>query len=487
LNWILALATAALLVLTVPRFDLSWLAAVALAPLLIALGREWKTSRHFLMGWVAGVVYWFAVCYWIQAVLQTDGGLGMVGGWATFLLFCFFKALHLGVFAALAGLVMPKWYAAPAVAALWVGIERLHAPFGFTWFLLGNSGIDMEVPLRLAPLTGVYGVSFVFALMGCALALVALRRPRKEIAWLLVLPGLYMLPALPEAHGGTEQAVVVQPNINKDTDWTRANADAAINKLQTLSLTTALKVDEPPARLVLWPEMPAPLYYFEDPKLQQDVATLARLTKAYVMMGVVGHQSKGAPTNSVVMVSPAGDPIGRYDKIHLVPFGEFVPSPFGFVNKITTEAGDFEPGNKVVVFQAGAHKVGAFICYESVFANHVRQFVLQGADLLVNTSNDGYFARSFAREQHLKIARMRAVENRRWVIRATNDGITATIDPAGRVTERLEAYTTTAARAHYSYESGLTPYTRFGDWFAWSCLAFGLALAIVSQIPSYRR
>lgn len=486
MNWILALATAALLVLTVPRFDLSWLAAVALAPLLIALGREWKTSRHFLLGWVAGVVYWFAVCYWIQAVLQIEGGLGAAGGWATFLLFCILKALHLGVFAALAGLVMPKWYAAPAVAALWVGIERLHAPFGFTWFLLGNAGIDMEVPLRLAPITGVYGVSFVFALMGCALALVALRRPRKEIAWLLVLPGLYMLPTLPEAQSGNEQAVVVQPNVNKDTDWTRDNADALNNRLQTLSLTTALRAEEPPARLVLWPEMPAPLYYFKDSKLQRDVATLARLTKAYVMLGVVGHTKSGAPTNSVVMVSPAGDPIGRYDKIHLVPFGEFVPAPFGFVNKITTEAGDFEPGSKVTVFQAGGHKVGAFICYESVFANHVRQFVLQGADLLVNASNDGYFERSFAREQHLKIARMRAVENRRWVIRATNDGITATIDPAGRMTERLEAYRATAARAHYSYENSLTPYTRFGDWFAWMCLALGLALAIVSQIPSYR-
>ena len=104
-----------------------------------------------------------------------------------------------------------------------LGIERLHAPLGFTWFLLGNAGIDMQVPLRLAPITGVYGVSFVFALMGGALALVALRRPRKEIAWLLVLPGLYLLPALPEAQRGTEQAVVVQPNVSKDTDWTPAN------------------------------------------------------------------------------------------------------------------------------------------------------------------------------------------------------------------------------------------------------------------------
>jgi apolipoprotein N-acyltransferase len=191
--------------------------------------------------------------------------------------------------------------------------------------------------------------------------------------------------------------------------------------------------------------------------------------------------------NSAVMVSPSGEMVGRYDKVNLVPFGEFIPPLFGFVNKITTEAGDFHAGERVVTFPVDGHKVGAFICYESVFAHFVRQFADQGAEVLVNLSNDGYFARSAAREQHLKIVRMRAAENRRWILRATNDGITASIDPTGRVMQRLKPYEETAARLEYSYETAKTVYTRFGDWFAWNCLLAGLALAAWTQVPAYVR
>ena len=184
MNWLLAIASAVLLFLSVPNFDFAWLAAVALAPLLVALSREFRPWRRFLLGWSAGIVYWFAVCYWIQGVLQKEGGLGAAGGWAAFLLFCAAKAVHLGVFSALAGLLIRKWYAIPAVAALWTGIERTHAPLGFTWFLLGNSGIDMGVPMRLAPFVGVYGVSFLLALVAARDDIIRPERSRQLVqAW----------------------------------------------------------------------------------------------------------------------------------------------------------------------------------------------------------------------------------------------------------------------------------------------------------------
>src|SRR5579884_424969 len=160
LNWELALLSAALLVTIFPRFNLIWLAPFALAPLLLALSREPRPWMRFLLGYVAGVVYWFATCYWIQFVLEVHGGMGRWGGWGTFLLFCVLKAIHLGVFAMLAAVVLPHSYAIPAVAALWTGIERTHADFGFAWLTLGNAGIDMALPLRLAPWVGVYGLSF---------------------------------------------------------------------------------------------------------------------------------------------------------------------------------------------------------------------------------------------------------------------------------------------------------------------------------------
>jgi apolipoprotein N-acyltransferase len=141
LNWLLALLSAGLLVLCFPRFQIAWLAPVALAPLLIALAREPRPLRRFLLGWTSGVVYWFGVCYWIQFVLSFHGGLGNLAGWAVFLLFCFAKALHMGVFAWLAGILIRRWWAVPAVAALWVAIEATHGSFGFAWLALGNAGI----------------------------------------------------------------------------------------------------------------------------------------------------------------------------------------------------------------------------------------------------------------------------------------------------------------------------------------------------------
>lgn len=155
------------------------------------------------------------------------------------------------------------------------------------------------------------------------------------------------------------------------------------------------------------------------------------------------------------------------------------------MNRISQEAGDFSPGQRVVVFPAGDDKLGTFICYESAFPHLVRRFVKQGATVLVNISNDGYFGHSIARQQHLLLVRMRAAENGRWILRATNDGITAVVDPAGRIGGRLPMYTVSTGRFRYSAEDGITPYTEFGDWFAWGCLLAALILSAASQWPTY--
>ena len=172
----------------------------------------------------------------------------------------------------------------------------------------------------------------------------------------------------------------------------------------------------------------------------------------------------------------------RYDKIRLVPFGEYVPDAFGWVNRITHEIGDFVPGTRIVTFPLDGYRIGAFICYESAFSDLVRLFTLAGATVLVNLSNDGYFGHSAAREQHLELVRMRAAENRRWILRATNDGITAMIDPAGREIARLPLYTQTSAVFGYNSETALTPYVRFGDWFAWACLVATVVSCGVSRV-----
>jgi len=477
LNPALALAAALLLVLLYPRFDFSILAPVALVPLLIAAARERDWRRRLLMGEAAGFVYWFGVCYWIQFVLAVHGGMGEAGGWGTFVLFCLAKALHMAVFTLLAGGLMRRWYAIPAVAALWAGLERTHGELGFTWLALGNAGIEMGVPMRMAPLVGVYGVSFVFAMMSAGVALVLLRRPRKELAWLLILPGLYLLPELPPARRAQESAVTLQPNIPQGASWSEDAENRLHDRMVALTLRSALDVSLARPSLMLWPEAPGPLYYYTDDGFRQQVEKLTMLTRLPLLFGTVAYTANQEPLNSALLLSEKGEPLTRYDKMRLVPFGEFVPPLFGFVNRITQEAGDFAPGEKVVVSKIGERRLGTFICYESAFPDLVREFAKGGSELLVNLTNDGYFGRTSARAQHLLLARMRAAENRRWLLRPTNDGVTASIDPAGRIIERMEPYVQEAARLSFSWIGENTVYTRWGDWFAWLCLAAGLALS----------
>ncbi|MCL6546317.1 MAG: apolipoprotein N-acyltransferase [Bryobacteraceae bacterium] len=475
MNLILAAASAALLVLSFPRFDLAPLAAVALAPLLVACVRERSLARRFLLGEAAGILYWLGTCYWIQHVLETYGGLGFWGSWGAVLLFSVAKALHLAVFAAAVGPLMRRWWAIPASAALWVAIERTHGPLGFAWQALGNAGISMGVPLRLAPFTGVYGLSFVFAMLSAALAVAFLGRRRRELAWLAALAVLPILPALPEQTPGAERAVLVQPNIPQDQSWTREALDSAVNRLSYLTLQPILRKDERLPDLAIWPEVPAPFHYDADAGFRRDLASLAHLIRRPLLAGVVAHTPEGDPLNSAVLLGPGGELLGRYDKMYLVPFGEFVPRWFGFVNRITQETGDFAAGKKVVVFETGRRKIGAFICYEAAFPHLVRRFAAGGAEVLVNLSNDGYFGQSAAREQHLKIARMRAVENRRWLLRATNNGYTAVVDPAGRITASLPPDREASLPAAYSYVSEISFYTRYGDWFVALCTLVSLA------------
>jgi len=475
-----ALLTAALLILVFPNFNVAYLAPVALAPLLWAAAKEPRWWRRFLFGYAAGIAYWAGACYWIQIVLHDHAGIAAWASWLGFVVFALYKGLLMGVFALGAGLLMKRGLAVLTVPALWVAVEWLHTWTGFAWLDLGNAAINMPVPMRLAPFTGVYGLSFVFAAMSAALALVALRRPRVELAPALALLIVWLLPALPALQRGTQSAVLVQPNISESADWTQSWIGRMHQRLASLSLKGAF--------LIVWPEAPAPMYYDRDPQFRDMVDQVARTTHSYVLLNVV-PLSNGAPLNSALLVSPEGQSVGRYDQMNLVPFGEYVPRPFkALLSKIATESDDFVPGARQMLLPAGPHKIGAFICYESVFPGFVRNLANQGAELLVNISNDGWYGASAARDQHLEIVRMRAAENRRWILRATNDGITSTIDPAGRVARNLPSFVAASALTGFSWVDSTTFYSRHGDWFVWLCLLAAIAaLAVATLTPSYKK
>jgi apolipoprotein N-acyltransferase len=480
LNYLLGLLTSLLLTLSFPHFAVIWLMPVALTPLLLAAYREPRPLRRFLIGWLAGAGVLFGATDWIRFVVSVHGGLGFMGGWAVFLLFCGAKGFYFGIFALLAGPVLRLRWALLAIAALWVGVDFTFGSLGFQWVTLGNAASDMAIPMRLAPYTGVHGLSFAFMMMSAALAIALSRRSRAQLTFLLLLPALILLPPLPAPEPGASRAVVLQPNIDETVEWTKETLDRTERSLALLTMRGALRVGAAKPDLLIWPELPAPFYYYDDADFRQLASRLAAVTRTPFLLGTVAHSPRGAPLNSALLLSPAGEPVARYDKLHLVPFGEYVPWPFGFFNKITKEVGDFEPGAGIVVAPLGEQKIGSFICYESAFPKLVRQIVQNGATALFNLSNDGYFGRSeSAREQHLSVVRMRAAENARWIVRATNDGITAAVDPAGRVIKRLPPFVETADDLPYSYRREQTFYTRHGDWFAWTCV--GLAIVAVAQ------
>lgn len=468
----LSLLTSIGLVVIFPQLSLYFVAPFALAPLLYVLAQTASGWRRFIYGWVAGIIYWFVLCTWIQTVLDLHGGMGQFGAWGAFVLFCLLKALHLALFSWLAGPLMSTPWAIPAVAALWTGLERTHGTFGFAWLDLGNAGIDMSLPLRAAPFVGVYGVSFVFAMMAAGVACVLLRYPRMRLLPLLSLGILYLLPRVPESIRPTDRALVIQPNIDPEFQWNAFSEERSQEQLAALS-------DAIPSKLVIWPELPAPFYFYSDPDFH---AVAERIAKAHdnFLFETVAFNHQNQPLNSAILLRADGSEAGRYDQINLVPFGEFVPPLFSWVNRITKEVSDFVPGSDIKVLPAVGHKLGVFICYESAFPHLVRRFSNAGADVLVNLSNDGYFGHSIAREQHLMLVRMRAVENRRFVIRSTNDGITAVIDPSGRILKSLPPYQQIGAMMPYAAIPEKTFYARHGDWFAWGCLIFGVGSALLA-------
>lgn len=457
LNYGLAVLSGLLLFLIHPRFEWTWLAPVALVPLLLALKREPSVKGRALLGLATGSVHWAGMCYWIHFVMSVHGGLGNLGGAVVFLLFCLGCALGTAVFAMLAAPLLKWAYGVWGVAALWSVNEWVPAPYGFTWLGIGDAALDWGIG-ALAPWTGVYGLTFVLALINAAIV--------RRRAALVLVPLVVFVPFPRHTQPPDHEAVVLQPNIPTEKEWTDDEVIELGRRLEYLTVQQAVGGRQP--AVLIWPEVPAPLYFDSDVRFRDRAVSIARLSRVPFLFGTVGHTAQREPLNSALLVRSDGAVADRYSKIELVPFGEYVPPPFAsIVPRITSEISDFVPGSKLTTFDVAGREVSAFICYESAFPNLVRRF---NADLLVNMSNDGYFGKHAAREQHLKLVRMRALENGRWILRATNDGMTVSIDPAGKIVKSLQPYEQLAARLPFRYISASTLYRQWGDWAAYLCI-----------------
>ena len=490
----LAVASGILHILLFPKFAMAWLSGLALIPLLIAIFQETRRQRAFLLGFVFGITFFSGCCYWILAVLQGYGDMHWTGAVLLFVLLIVYLSLFPALFAyafAKLSLRLPRacFLLAPF---LWVSTEYLRGYIltGFPWCLTGYALVDYANLAQIATITGVYGLSFLAVLI-CTLVTGILFRSRLAMGCLAIttvtLIGLAWMVFNPLEAGGSEEAHarLVQTHIDLNQSWNPQSQSLILEELTKLSLSPQghdsariHESDQPrsdpvSAKLIIWPETPAPFYYHHDPSFQRAMDALATTSGSTLLFGFVdwhfgAADADSGPYNSVGTLAPGGKLISQYDKMHLVPFAEYVPLSwlFFFVEKIATGVGDYQPGSRVVVSDLDSgEKVGTIICYEAVVPDLVRRFVAAGAEVLVNVTNDTWFGNSAAPHQHLLMARMRAVENNRYLLRAANSGISAVIDPFGRVMASTELHRRTVLDSPFRFRRTSTFYSRYGDVF----------------------
>ena len=511
--WVLAVASALLQALPfaiagpVPIWHRAF-CWVALTPLIVAflakdrIGVALRPAQTALLGYCCGTLWYLANCYWIYQTMYLYGDLPKLAAFGILILFSLYLGLYHALFGWIIGLLHARagrLYALLAVPFVWVAVELARARItGFPWDLLGYAQVDNLVLTRLAPLGGVMLLSFVIAAVStlCAAAWLAGNQRRR---WSFALGGLVLAAALqagvayhPPADAATHVATLLQENLVPGAMGREAERLPTLEKYRQFtawskSPRTPVSKGSPeiywlpvPAdvksELIVWPEAPAD-FFTHDPVFRAEVGALARETQTPVISGSVGvdfdPRAEGGyhEFGSAAVFDKDGNYFGRYDKIHRVPFGEYVPykSLLFFAGKLTAGSGRTEAGTQHTVFHLNGHSVGIFICYESIFGDEVREFVKNGADVLVNISDDGWYGDTGAPWQHLDMERMRAIENHRWILRDTNTGVTTSIDPHGRGIFSTPRHVRAAFAFPFDYRSDITFYTRHGDWFAWLC------------------
>jgi apolipoprotein N-acyltransferase len=512
--WILALLSGALQVLVFPKPNFYFLCWIAMAPLLYALLRgrggegelfdpEGRSLRPFtiwqgfLIAGASGVLWYAGTCYWIYPVMNGYGGLSAPVAVLITALYCLIMALHHGAFGALVVLMSRRSTLGnrrPLLLApvFWAALEFFRDRVtGVPWNPLGNSQVDNIPFARISQTTGVYGLSFAVMLVNCAFAAALLLWGRRRINLLISAAAAAIalqigVLAKPAQFVATHQAVLVQENVPllDQQDWTPRYFDQTIADLVQQSVKAQPRQPAGNPGLIVWPESPAP-FFIADPRFKQWLTALAQDTNSYLVIGSLGEvdDAKGRRhlLNSALVIDPRGNMQGRYDKIHLVPFGEYVPMQdfLFFASKLTREVGDFARGAERKVFDMNGARAGVFICYESVFPGEVREFTANGAQVLINISDDLWYGETSAPWQHLQMSRMRAMENHRWVLLATNSGTTASIDPFGRVVAQAPRNLRTTLLAPYSPQNESTFYSRYGDLFAWACVVISCLAVFV--------
>jgi apolipoprotein N-acyltransferase len=506
-NIVLAIASGVLLTCAFPKIGWDWLAWVALVPLLYAL-KDLSAGRGFRMGFITGLVHFLSLLYWLVPVMRTYGYLPAYLSVSVLFVLAAFLALFIAVFAAaLTVLGQNPARCLPLIPLLWVSLEFIRSLLfsGFPWELLGYSQYNRLQLIQISDIFGVYGLSALISGINGAIFIAllyftarrwqntAISKRLAAASIMAVFVGIALtlsyghwrmqdidawIAAAPKA-----RIAVIQGNVDQLVKWDPAFQIATVKKYNRLSASLSQQKPD----LIVWPESATPFYFLYDIKPSELVFKGIEQTKTDYLIGspsFVRTANSVEYYNSAYLISPTAKTMVKYDKTHLVPFGEYVPFKkwLPFLGKIVAQVGDFREGKKGRTLAWRDQQLGIQICYEIIFPWLSRAMVRNGATLLINITNDAWFGKTSGPYQHFSMTVFRAVENRRALVRSANTGISGFIDPVGRVLASTELLQEAAAIKTVPLMKELSVYTRIGDLFAKVCLALAVLIMLIEIV-----
>jgi apolipoprotein N-acyltransferase len=482
-----------LLALSFPRYGHPAVAFIALVPLLVALS-GWNghstalpgvsTRRGFLLGLLAGFIHYAGTVYWTGATVATFGGIPPIVAVLVAGLLALYMAAYIAMFGAITSIFVRRFGAAGLwlAPAAWVSMEYLRGLLigGFPWIPLGNTMVTLLPIAQLASVVGVYGLSIFVALLNVGFALASVSEPRRRIKAMALTLSMIVVVSIwggmrlrsnDLTSGSTISVGLIQGNIAQTDKWNPSRAGMILSRYMQLSQQAV----QQGARLLIWPESSTP-FLFEQDAAGNVVRNMVRRLGVPLLLGSDEIEKDGGQRayNSAFMLDTGGATAAVYRKMHLVPFGEYVPFQklLFFVGPLVEAVSAFSPGERVTMLPVEGHMVSTAICYEVTYPALAREAVREGSELLTTITNDAWYGTSSAPYQHFEMAIMRSIEQGRYLVRAANTGISGIVDPYGRVLVRTNLFETVAVVGEARYVQGKTVYATIGD------LAVHIAAAI---------
>lgn len=492
---IFALISGILLFLSFPQYGSGFIAWIALVPLFHAI-KDRTFSDSLLFGFIAGAVYYVGIIYWVVYAIFKYGNLPIYTAILAMLLLSAYLSIYVAFFSAGINYFkkkkIPLLFSAPII---WTSLEYIKSIFltGFPWENLAYSQFLNIKIIQLADMTGTYGISFLIVFINAVIYQVLFDNLTKKkiifnlciavlIIFLVYGYGVYRVSTITGLMNDAKAIEVnlIQGNIDQGVKWDEAYRQKSVETYKKLSLKYSIKS----RGLIVWPETAVPFYFQNADNYRRAIIEVAISSNNWLLIGspsYVKENNTYAVSNSAFLISPEGEVKGQYDKVHLVPFGEYVPlrKYFPFIDKLVFGIGDFRAGSGYHPLQMDQLELGVLICYEGIFPEAGRKYKNENAQLLVNITNDAWYGRTSAPYQHLSMVILRSIENRLYTVRAANTGISAIIDATGAIVSNTDLFETTSLQGSVKILNTKTFYSIFGDVFAYICLA-GLILLLLT-------